>query len=247
MFTDLIDRFLPNAVIIKTLLIPILAIAILAALSAARLKRNGMRTPYTRKVFHFLVFSAAGILQYYYGLGAVSLLGGIVFLIVIAALIAGERWWFYKALARETDAPHQKKFILLPLLATAAGGIASNLLFPHTAYLGYFVGGWGDAVGEPVGTKWGKHRYKVPTLFGVRATRSIEGSAAVMLVSAIIASVCIYNDPVFNTTVAVSLLYGLLCGIAAAVIEAVSSHGLDNLTMQLCAAGVAHWLIGCCA
>jgi phytol kinase len=244
MLRDLIERFLPEAHTLKTLLLPILVISISAAILAGRLKQKGVRTPYTRKTFHFVIFSLAGILQYYYGLRAVSLLGGIVFIMVVLAVTIGDKWWFYKALARETDAPHQKKFIILPLLATATGGIISNIFFPGTAYIGYFVGGWGDAIGEPVGTRWGKHRYTVPTLFGVRATRSIEGSTAVMLLSAVIASFCLYQTSAFNLSIGTSIFYGLICGIAAASVEAASSHGLDNLTMQVCAAGVLHWLIG---
>jgi dolichol kinase len=38
-----------------------------------------------------------------------------------------------------------------------------------------------------------------------------------------------------------SLMIGIACGITGAAIEAVSYHGLDNLTVQLGASGVA-WL-----
>jgi phytol kinase len=237
----IIERFIPHTNIFQQLLLPILLVSLIAILFSASLKKKGYRTPYTRKSFHFVIFSFAGILQYYYGLQAVSLLGAIVFILVIIAVIVGKRWWFFKALARETDAPHEKKFILLPLIATATGGIISNIFFPGTAYIGYFVGGWGDAIGEPVGTKWGKHKYTVPTLFGIRATRSIEGSMAVMLLSSIIATVCLLQITTF--TFATCLLFGVICGLTAAIVEAVSSHGLDNLTIQVCAAGVLQFLI----
>lgn len=36
---------------------------------------------------------------------------------------------------------------------------------------------------------------------------------------------------------------GALCGLAGAAVEAVSSHGLDNLTVQLPSAGVAYLLL----
>jgi phytol kinase len=241
MFQKLIDRFLPETEIIQQLLLPILLVSLFAALISAWMKRKGIRTPYTRKTFHFVIFSFAGVLQYHYGLHAVSLLGGIVFIMVVIAVIMGWKWWFFRALARETDAPHEKKFIILPLLATATGGIVSNIFFPGTAYIGYFVGGWGDAIGEPVGTRWGKHKYTVPTLFGVRATRSIEGSTAVMLLSTIIATVCLTQITTFGLSTC--LLYGAICGLAAALVEAISSHGLDNLTMQVCASGVLHYFI----
>ncbi len=241
MFQKLIERFLPETETLQQLLLPILLVSLFAALLSAWMKRKGIRTPYTRKTFHFVIFSFAGILQYYYGLHAVSLLGGIVFMMVVIAVIAGKKWWFFKALARDTDAPHEKKFIILPLLSTALGGIISNIFFPGTAYIGYFVGGWGDAIGEPVGTKWGKHKYTVPTLFGVRATRSIEGSTAVMLLSSIIATICLTQITSF--ALPTCLLYGVICGVAAAAVEAISSHGLDNLTIQVCAAGVLHYFI----
>lgn len=232
------EKFFPDSSIILKLTVPIILLAVGAALLSGWMKvKLKIRTPYTRKTFHFIIFSAAGLLQYYFGLHAVSLLGVIVFVIVVIAVAAGNRLWFYSALARETDKPHEKKFILFPLIATATGGILSNLFFPATAYIGYFVGGWGDAVGEPVGTKWGKHRYTVPTLFGVRATRSIEGSLAVMMVSSLITFICLQSfSSAFDFTGI--LLGSLFCGIAAACVEAISSHGLDNLTIQLCASGV---------
>lgn len=234
---SLIEKFFPQSDILLKLTIPLIIMALLAASLAGWMKvKKKIRTPYTRKTFHFIIFSAAGLLQYYYGLQAVSLMGGLVFILVLIAVAAGNRLWFYTALARETDQPHEKKFILFPLIATATGGILSNIFFPSTAYIGYFVGGWGDAVGEPVGTKWGKHRYTVPTLFGVRATRSIEGSFAVMLVSIVIAFVCLVNIP--GISVGNALIAAFACGAASAAVEAISSHGLDNLTIQLCAAGV---------
>lgn len=240
---QLIEQFFPDSSIILKLTLPIILLAIIAASLSGWMKvKMKIRTPYTRKTFHFIIFSAAGLLQYYFGLHAVSLLGGIVFVLVLITVIAGGRLWFYTALARETDKPHEKKFILFPLIATVAGGVLSNIFFPATAYIGYFVGGWGDAIGEPVGTKWGKHRYTVPTLFGVRATRSLEGSLAVMLVSSFIAFICLSN---FSATFSFASIFSgsIICGIAAACVEAVSSHGLDNLTIQLCASGVLQLFI----
>jgi phytol kinase len=239
---ELIKPFLPPAELSIRLLWPIMIIALSAAAFSGWLRvKKDLRVPYTRKIFHFLIFSLAGILQYRYGLQAVSLLGAFVFLMVVLAVLAGDRIWFYQALARPNDAPHQKKFIILPLLATAMGGVLSNIFFPQTAFIGYFVGGWGDAVGEPVGSKWGKHKYTVPTLFGVKATRSIEGSTAVFLVSSIISAYFILQ--ITSIQLLPALAIALLCGLAAALVEAISSHGLDNLTIQLTAAGVLHYLI----
>ena len=40
-----------------------------------------------------------------------------------------------------------------------------------------------------------------------------------------------------------ALLAGAACGLAGAIVEAFSSHGLDNFTVQVAAAGVAALLL----
>src|SRR5690606_11252358 len=152
------------------------------------LRARGVRTAYTRKVFHFTIFAAASVIQLVSGLGGVVVFGTIVALIVLFAVWRGDEHPFYEALARPNDAPRRTLFIVVPLVTTALGGVLSNLLFPAYAWAGYLVAGWGDAVGEPVGSRWGRHRYRVPSLAGVAATRSWEGSAAVLLVGALAAT-----------------------------------------------------------
>ena len=125
----------------------------------------------------------------------------------------------------------------MPLLTTAIGGLAANFLFGAFAYVGYLVVGWGDAVGEPVGTAWGRHRFAVPSLGGVPAVRSIEGSTAVFLVGSVAAMIGLSVGGFPPMT---ALTIGLACGIAGAAIEVISHHGLDNLTIQIGASGTAY-------
>lgn len=199
------------------------------------------RVGYTRKLFHFLIFTAAGVLQLVWALPVVVVFGTAISLLVLWAVYKGARSPFYLALARPSDAPKEKLFILIPLLTTAAGGVLANLFFGHWAAIGYLVGGWGDAVGEPVGSRWGYHRYRVPSMAGVAATRSLEGSAAVFGVSAVVAFLGLQAQGLMPGT---ALLNALLIALAATAIEAISTHGLDNLTIQLAAAGTAFWLVG---
>lgn len=197
------------------------------------------RVGYTRKLFHFCIFTAAGILQLIWGLPVVVVFGTAISLLVLWAVYKGEQSNFYRALARPSDAPQEKLFILVPLLTTAAGGVLANLLFGQWAAIGYLVGGWGDAIGEPVGSKWGKHRYKVPSMAGVAASRSIEGSAAVFFVSTVVAFLGLQAQGQSWET---ALFYSLLIAGAATALEAISTHGLDNLTIQLAAAGTVYAL-----
>lgn len=204
-----------------------------------RLTRQ-VRTAYTRKIFHFSIFTMASVVQLIWHLPGVVVLGTVVTLFVLYATWRGDGYPLYEALARPADAPHRTVFIIVPLLTTIAGGVITNSLFPHVAFIGYLVCGWGDAVGEPVGSRWGQHRYRVPSLSGVPATRTLEGSSAVFVIGSIAAMLGFYAYGVMRPHV---ILAGLACGLAGAIVEAFSNHGLDNLTTQLAASAVAAFLV----
>ena len=242
----MIEEFLIRALPSKQLIIltgPFMLIYVfLVAILVCYLKKfRQVSTPYTRKIFHFLIFTTAGIFQFRFGLPLVVLFGGIVSGFVLAAVLIGKGFVFYESLARETDRPYRTLFVLVPLGTTALGGVLINLFFPQFAFIGYLVGGWGDAVGEPVGTRWGRHRYAVPSLMGVPAQRSLEGSVAVALVSTAVAFAGFY---MLQYPVGTALITALLCGLGSAMVEAISNHGLDNLTIQVAGAGIATLVLG---
>ncbi|MCC6487947.1 MAG: hypothetical protein IT364_10645 [Candidatus Hydrogenedentes bacterium] len=195
-------------------------------------RRKQWPTGYTRKVFHFGIFISAAMLQAAGGTRAVCLFGAMTSLVILYAVLRGEGHMLYEAIAREKDAPHRTLYIAVPYAATLAGGVLSSIWFGPMAMTGFLVTGLGDAVGEPVGTRFGQHRYRVPSMRGVRCTRSLEGSFAVFIVSAlsVLAAMYFTAGAGFNARVLVS---AILIGVAAALCEAVSPHGWDNLTMQL--------------
>lgn len=202
---------------------------------AAWLRARGTRVAYTRKTFHFAVFSGAAAVHAAWGLPGTNVYGAVVAVLVLVAVWAGDGHPLYEALARDSDRPHRSLFIVVPLVMTAVGGLASALVAGPYAGVGYLVAGWGDAVGEPVGTRWGKHRYRVPSLRGVPAERSFEGSASVFLIgwlAAAVALVGLGGGPHF-------VWVALAAGAAGALAEAVSNHGLDNLTVQVVASVTA--------
>lgn len=200
---------------------------------AGWLKRNkGVKTGYTRKIFHFLIFMSAAGIDLIWGLSGVFLLGASTSLVILYALIRGNGHLLYEAMAREKDAPYRTYYIIAPYFATLIGGLTSNLIFGHAAFFGYLVTGIGDAIGEPVGVRFGKHVYPVPSLSKVKSFRSLEGSGAIFLSSIVMILLGVILNPQFSLNPALAWKIPLLA-LTCAIVEAVSPHGWDNATMQI--------------
>jgi len=236
--TDL-AYWLPPAAIAVRAVLAALGIGGVAAVTASWLRHRGTPVPYTRKVFHFLVFTGAAAVHASWGLAGTNVYGAVLALVVLAAVLAGDGNALYEALARDSDRPRRALFVVIPLVMTAVGGLVSAILTGPYAGVGYLVAGWGDAVGEPVGTRWGRHRYRVPSLGGVPAERSWEGSAAVLLASFLAALVALRRTGAGPELVAVALA----CAATGTLAEGVSNHGADNLTVQLAASLTAFSLL----
>jgi phytol kinase len=148
----------------------------------------------------------------------------------------------YEAIAREKDAPHRTFFVLVPYFTTLAGGLISNMLFGPLAVAGYLVTGLGDAIGEPAGTLFGKHAYRVRSLSSVPATRSVEGSAAVFVMSVVALGLAAAASPHIAVTAAAAPKV-LAIAAACTLAEAFSPHGWDNATMQIVPTALVYlWL-----
>jgi phytol kinase len=199
---------------------------------AGTLKQKGTRTGYTRKVFHFLIFGTVAALEWRLGTPAVCLFGGTCTMAVFFAIWRGPGSLLYEALARPGDEPHRTFFILVPYFTTLVGGLVANIVFGPVAVTGYLVTGLGDAIGEPAGTLFGKHHYRVRSLSSVPATRSLEGSAAVFIMSVVALLLAAAVSP-HITLAAFGIPRVLAIAAASTLVEAVSPHGWDNATMQI--------------
>jgi phytol kinase len=235
--TELLWTMVPSWMTVAVLGPAALALGGVAAWSVSRLHAKGVRVAYTRKVFHFMIFTAAAVVHAFWHLPGTVVFGTVIAGLVLMAVGRGEGDGLYEALARDSDRPHRSLFILVPLATTAVGGLASALLTGPYAAVGYLAAGWGDAVGEPVGARWGRHPYRVPSLAGVPATRTLEGSLAVFLTASAGATVAL------GSLGHVPWWAGVACGVVAATTEAVSAHGLDNLTVQIIPSLFAAWLL----
>jgi phytol kinase len=209
---------------------------------AGWLRQNGTRTGYTRKVFHFLIFGTVAALEWRLGTPAVCLFGGMCTIAVFFAVWRGPGSLLYEALARPRDEPHRTFFILVPYFTTAVGGLVSNIVFGPLAVAGYLVTGLGDAIGEPAGTMFGRHHYRVWSLSSVPAERSLEGSTAVFVMSVGALLLAAAASPQI-TLAAFGIPKVLVIAAASTLVEAVSPHGWDNATMQIVPTALAWvWL-----
>ena len=199
--------------------------------------RRHWPTGYTRKIFHFLIFGSVFFIHGIWGTPGVCLFGAMSTAVIAYALIRGPGHLMYEAMAREKDEPRRTHYVVVAYFATLIGGLLSNILFPRAAVFGYLVCGFGDAIAEPVGTRFGKHQYRAPAIRGVRAVRSLEGSGSIFLVSMLTLILFMAFSPHFALTPHSALKAILIAGISTAV-EAVSPHGWDNATLQV----VPAWL-----
>jgi phytol kinase len=89
---------------------------------------------------------------------------------------------------------------------------------------------------------FGRHHYRVPSRSSVPATRTLEGSAAVFMMSALALLLAAVVSPQINLA-APGVPTVIVIAAASALVEAVSPHGWDNATMQIVPTALAWvWL-----
>lgn len=213
---------------------------VLAGCIVAQLARFGWRIGDTRKLFHVIIFTAAALLRWKVDGGAVTAFGVVIAIGILLAVWQRCRSRLFQALARPGDASYERSNVVVPLLCTAVGGVLAEIIAGPLVCISYLVVGWGDAVGEPVGIRWGKHRYRISAWGLLAAARSWEGSASVFVASSVAATVGLMLVGVTGPAIVGA---AFLLGVAATAIEAVSPHGLDNLTLLVSIAWLSRFCI----
>lgn len=236
-FRKVINDFvigLPNLRTTIFLLFLFTVLALICAKIPSFFKTNKkIKTGYTRKIYHFLVFTSVAVVNAFFGFSGVCLFGIIISGFVFYSILKKESSGLYLALARESDSPNGSLYIILPYLSTLIGGVLLNYFFPEYVILGYLICGLGDASGEVIGTMFGKHRYRVKLLNLHNSFKSIEGSSSVFLLSFIVYFIYAYNQMQYmNSKI---LIYIILSSLIITVVEILTPKGFDNLSIQLIA------------
>jgi phytol kinase len=244
-FTEVIREFisgLPDFISVVVLVVIFTVWTFICSKVAAYLKTNkALRTGYTRKAFHFLIFISAAVINLIYGFSGVCLFGIIASCFIFFALLKRKTSGLYLALARETDYPNSTLYIIIPYFSTVIGGILINFFFPGFVIIGYLICGIGDASGEVIGTKYGKHTFSVKLLNIHKSVKSLEGSGSIFIISFLIYAVySIFTLQSFNPGM---IAYIFLSSFIVTVAEIITPKGFDNLTIQIIAILAYQYLI----
>ncbi|VVU94536.1 hypothetical protein CPAV1605_261 [seawater metagenome] len=137
--------------------------------------------------------------------------------------------FMYKAVDRPEDKPYTLFWLASQTIATLFVAIPFAILFNsfkrmEWIFIPILINGLADGLAEPVGIRFGKHKYQTKSCFSDRLyTRSYEGSLCVFLVSTIII-LAFYNffrtkEYIFNV---------LLIPICITFTEAFAPHTWDS-------------------
>jgi phytol kinase len=239
---DFITKMIPSiGTVVAVSPISVIVILVTSYIAGYLKLRRKIKTNYTRKIFHFTIFSTAGIIGIFHGFQGVIVFGSWAGIFILVILHLGDGNIFYEGMAREQDSPHRSFYIIVPFISTAIAGMVDNILFGQIALIGYLVAGWGDAVGEPIGVRFGRHKYKVPSRKNVVCYRSVEGSTAVFLTSTLASFSVLFLA--LDQTLFLGVITAIIAGLTTAFVEGLSPHGVDNFTTQFASCLVAFTIL----
>ncbi len=210
--------------------------------------KAGVKVNYTRKLNHFVLFmlpiGLAPLLPYEPNVWTITA-SAVVFLLTTSIFMKPIRERFslvrtaFASVDRPEDQPYTLCWIVTQALAAYATLVAIFFILratgdPRLITIPLLITAIGDGLAEPVGVRFGRHRYRVTSwVSGREYVRSWEGSACV-LISSIVILLC--TASLLTTVQLVCLL--LLLPPLMTLIEAIAPHSWDAPFLYL-AGGVA--------
>lgn len=210
---------------------------------------KGIKVNYTRKINHFALLIVPYLMNILMrrppGTGSpdgpegmeiilqiVALLSGLLFLLLFIQPIR-TRVKIIDTAFHGIDRPEDRPHTLLWMTTQTAGNFLASIPIsiylktvgmPELIFILIGINGIGDGLAEPVGIRFGKHKYTAKALFIKKIyTRSLEGSLTVFLVSA---AAVLFSAGAFTTTQLIVLLAAL--PITMTLTEAKAPHTWDN-------------------
>lgn len=213
-------------------------------LSGLLVLKKGVKVNYALKINHFSLLAVPFLLDIIlrsppprggtgdYIMQIVGLLSGLLFFIIFLKPIR-ERVGIINTAFSSLDRPEDRPYTLIWITTqTAANFIVAipiaiylNMInIPELIFIIILINGIGDGLAEPVGVRFGKHKYQTFALFAKKKyERSIEGSACVFITSIV---VVILFGSLFSTSQFVIAL--ITFPIIMTLVEAKAPHSWDN-------------------
>ncbi len=201
-------------------------------------KFKGFKVNYTRKMNHFMYFFIPLLLPQVFEYQEtpdkfiISALMAIFTLVIYIKPIRG-RVPAISTMFLSFDRPEDRPYTLIWLISQIIVGyivvipmvvLYYNYNLLHLLMIPVFINGMGDGLAEPVGVRFGNHKYRVHALFTRRKyVRSLEGSACVFLTSLV--TLIVYYE-FFSTWQFVTAL--LVLPFLMTLTEALSPHTWDQ-------------------
>ncbi|MBI3866474.1 MAG: hypothetical protein HY290_31725 [Planctomycetia bacterium] len=234
----------------------IACLALIAWVCGLSVRHRNFKVNYTRKVNFFALYLIPLLVDHvfpYEPTAVESALRAVFFMAFLVFMTAPirERVPPAATMFLSYDRPEDRPYTMLWLTTQLIAGYA--ILIPMTwvfrrmelselIFIPVLVHGIGDGLAEPVGVRFGRHKYAARALFSDRRyTRSLEGSACVLVAG--IVAVIAFNSSFTTVQFVVALLtVPLLMTLA----EAYSPHTWDTplmlLSGSLALLGIAIWV-----
>lgn len=218
--------------------------------------KSGINVGYTRKTLHFCSFFLPfGINKLFPTQGNIFVTLIKFWCVLIVYLLASKmirrKFWISAIIFRSIDRPEDRPYTLSWMVSQF---VASSIVLGLFSYLWiYFedmkdgdnnfedlslivvlINGLGDGLAEPVGIKFGKHKYKTRALYydgkfwNGEFTRSYEGSSVVFLVSMMSLGIFYYIFTIWQLVIAF-----IFIPIIMTLTEAYSPRTWDNPFLSL--------------
>ncbi len=228
----------------------------LAYLTGLWVQRANIKVNYTRKINHFVLFFLPYVLiklNPYEPTMATTLAGSVIGTLTLAIYVRPLRNQFpmiatmFTSFDRPEDRPLTLFWLFTQVMASYAVIIflavfVLNERSYEFIFIPVLINGVGDGLAEPIGIRFGRHRYQTRALFTKKTyTRSLEGSACVFVTS-IVAILLFLPLFEFNQSIAALSIIPIVMTLA----EAFSPHSWDSpflfLVGGLSLAGILHYV-----
>jgi len=204
----------------------------------------GLKVNYARKISFFAIFLAPLVVvhlaPYQHSLETTAM-RSLIGVGVFAALAAPIRSrvpvmaTIFRSFDRPEDGPHTLFWLSTQVLGAYAVMIPMSFVFSthgisDLMFIPVLIHGIGDGLAEPVGTRWGRHKYRTSAFLSRdrRFTRSYEGSACVFLAG--VFAILLFHSSFTPVQLVVALL---VVPLVSTLAEARAPHTWDTPYMFL--------------